>query len=111
MSIVVIGLALLGNVSMTSGEQWFVPLRVGCQQPSASVLSPNAAIAVARRDGYEVQVTGSGGEEPDVVMVKSEHPLFQSMGGGMLFARNLAACERLRIFGTVWDALEDTKYE
>ena len=108
---IVIGLALLGNVSMTSGEQWFVPLRIGCQQPSASVLSPDAAMAVARRDGYEYQVTGSGGEDPDVLMIKSEHPLFKSMGGGMLFASNLATCERLRIFGTVWDALEDTKLE
>ena len=107
----IIGAALLGRVALTSGDQWYVPLREGCREASRSGLSPKAVIAAASKDGYEYRVTDSGGDHPEVVMIKSDHPLFKSMGGGMLFARSLAACERLRSFGTGWDALEDTKYE
>ena len=96
---------------MTTGDQWYVPLREGCQEASTSGLSPKAVMAAASQDGYGYLVTDSGGEHPDVVMIKSDHPLFKSMGGGMLFARNLAICERLRSFGAARDALEGERHE
>jgi len=103
----IIALAVLGRISMTGGDQWYVPLREGCQEASTRGLSPKEAMATASRDGYEYQVTDSGGSHPDVVMIKSHHPLFRSMGGGMLFARTLAVCERLRGFGAARDALHE----
>jgi hypothetical protein len=99
------------GVGAAIADQWYIVReREGCIDATAKGISPKTVMDAVRKQGYSCEVTDSGGDKPDVVMLRSDAPLMKETGGGMVFARSLSTCEKLRAFTKGVDQLEEDKY-